>query len=76
MTLPELRLAADDAEAAFHKACRAAGYVDHWSAYRGEDKGDTWPSELLAAHECYMARVHAFYLARDGAAGVLGSRGL
>ncbi len=32
--------------------------------------------DIGAAWDCYMTALHAFYLARDGAGGVLGSRGL
>jgi hypothetical protein len=31
---------------------------------------------VCAAHDNYITALHRFYLARDGAGGVLGSRGL
>lgn len=76
MFLPDLRLAASAAQAAFEAEC-ARHYVDgQWGFYRALDRGEDAPPETLAASDAYLAATHAFYLARDGAAGFLGSKGL
>lgn len=76
MTLTELNEAANHAEAEFDTACRSAGYGDRWAAYRADMRGAVWPFALIEADKAYTQALHAFYLARDGERGVLGSRGL
>lgn len=75
MTLATLRAASDTAWQGFLTACREHGFADEWQAYRA-DLVAPWPAPLTAAHDAAMRDLHAFYLARDGAQGVLGSRGL
>lgn len=76
MTLPDLRAAANAAQAAFETEC-ARHYADGpWGFYRALERGGDAPPETLAASDAYLAATHAFYLARDGAAGFLGGRGL
>lgn len=73
VSLATLRRAADADEEAFNAACKTAGFMDKWHAYRNEA---TWPPELVAAHKRWMTSLHTFYGKRDGPKGVLGGRGL
>ena len=47
---------------------------------RNDDQSDdaalAADTDLRAAHDAYIAALHAFYAARDGAGGFLGGRGL
>jgi hypothetical protein len=45
-----------------------------WSLYRTPEP--TWPAEVTEAWQVRSTALHAFYTARDGADGLLGSRGL
>lgn len=74
--ISELRNAANIAEGAFIDACQRHGFRDQWDAYKSEQKGIAWPSSLADAHSTWMHHLHAFYTARDGAGGFLGSKGL
>lgn len=71
--LSTLRVAADTADTRFEAACRAHGFRDRWEFYRA---GDNAPAGLLALHDEMIAALYAFYLARDGGGGFLGSRGV
>lgn len=62
--------------AAFEVASVAAGYADHWDAYRADQRGEAWPEALVQAHAAYIAALHAFYALRDGPRGFLGGKGL
>lgn len=74
--LAALRVATDQAEAAFDAACRPH-YVDgRWGAYRAIECDQPVPPNVLDALNAYHAATHAFYAARDGEKGFLGSRGL
>ena len=76
MTLKELRERADDAETAFDVACKPHYCDGRWGAYRAIECGQPVPADVVAAMEKAHKALHAFYLARDGAGGFLGSRGL
>ena len=75
MTLPELRATADATWQSFLVTCREHGFADEWQAYHAEQRAP-WAPALAESHDTAMRDLHAFYLARDGAQGVLGSRGL
>lgn len=75
-TLPDLKAAADMAADAFNTACRPHYADGIWGAYRAFDRGDDVPATVRSASDAYIAAAHAFYLARDGAHGFLGSRGV
>jgi hypothetical protein len=75
-SLKDLRTRADELSEAFERAAVAAGYADHWSAYRADMKGEPWPPALTDAHREFIDAQHAFYRARDGVGGFLGSRGV
>lgn len=71
-----LKERADKAGAAFDAACRPHFADGRWGAYRAIECGREVPRAVDDALNAYHAAVHAFYLARDGAGGFLGSRGL
>lgn len=73
-TLACLRERSRDAWGAFARECVAAGYPDEWAAYHAHDAGQAWPEALETAWQASNAATHAFYAARDGAGGFLGSR--
>lgn len=74
--LHTLRAAADAATAAFDAAC-APHYRDgRWGAYRAIDARQSVPAEVLAALDAELTATHAYYRARDGETGFLGSKGL
>lgn len=75
-TLACLRERARDAWGGFVAECERSGYPDQWAAYRAHDAGQEWPEPLESAWQASSAATHAFYSARDGAGGFLGSRGL
>lgn len=76
MPLPDLRIAASAAQAAFEAEC-ARHYPDgQWGFYRALDRGEEAPASAIAASDAYLAATHAFYRARDGERGFLGSKGL
>lgn len=64
----------ETAEQAFHLSAKAAGYPDHWAAYRADQRGEQWPLHLIQAHAEYIDRTHRFYAFRDGPSGFLGGR--
>jgi hypothetical protein len=66
LTLAQLRAAAEGAQVAFLTACRAHGFSNEWEAYRAEQRGEVWPSDLAHAHDEWMRDLHAFYLRRRG----------
>lgn len=73
--LAKLKSAVDVSWHEFIAALPAFGFANEWEFYKASEKGGTFPAldALFAAH---LAHLHAFYFARDGAGGVLGSRGL
>ncbi len=73
--LPALKAAADAAGAAFDEACRPHYCDGRWGYYRAMECGHDVPPELHARCDEYLKATHAFYLARDGELGFLGSRG-
>ena len=73
--LQTLRASSETAHERFEAECRVHGYADEWEAYRAEME-TPWPEPLAASHKAYVAALHAFYEARDGKGGFLGSRGL
>ena len=75
-SLSLLRAKADAADTAFDDACRPHYADGRWGAYRAIECGQNVPEEVITASDAALAARHAFYLARDGAGGVLGSRGL
>lgn len=84
MGLRPLRAAAAAAEANFETVLRQYyPRADRFTFYRASEAAtagtaDKWDREMAtnpdirAAHDAYIAALHAFYLVRDGAAGVLG----
>lgn len=91
MSLQTLHQSADQAEGAFEAECSKLG-TDRWTWYRacaaidGENihRNDDTSRDaelagsdvLRAARDTWMAKLHVFYLARDGEHGFLGGRGL
>ena len=72
---------ADRAQAAFEDTLAPNGYADRWHFYKADDNRTGFEKTpghdiVIAAHKAWLAKLHAFYLARDGAGGVLGGRGL
>lgn len=53
-----------------------ASPVDRRNADTSNDEALVKDEALATAHDAYLIALHAFYGARDGANGVLGSRGL
>lgn len=75
MNLAELKNAADAAGVVFDAACKPH-YVDgRWGYYRAVECDQPVPDSVEAAFNSYHAATHAFYAARDGSKGFLGSRG-
>jgi hypothetical protein len=74
--LRDLKAALTAADPAFDTACRPHYADGRWGAYRAIDCGQAVPPSVLAALDAYHAATHAFYRARDGEKGFLGSRGL
>lgn len=74
--LKTLYAAIKPASDAFDAACVACGYADRWDAYHRQDKGDNWPESVALACDAETKALHAYYSARDGDKGFLGSRGL
>ncbi|EBU7498207.1 hypothetical protein DK058_25365, partial [Salmonella enterica subsp. enterica serovar Typhi] len=74
--LKRLRAVADASEAAFDAACRPHYCDGRWGAYRAIECGQVVPGPVTDAMDDYLAATHAFYAARDGDKGFLGSRGL
>jgi hypothetical protein len=78
--------AATAAEAHFENTLRAKyPRADRWTWYRAEEAvkngtADKWDAamagdtEIAAAHDAWMADLHAFYALRDGPNGFLGGR--
>ena len=74
--LSDLKESADRAGRAFDDAARPH-YVDgRWGYYRAIECGQPIPPAVEEAFNAYHAATHAFYAARDGDKGFLGSRGL
>lgn len=76
MTLTSLKTAADAASLAFDAACKPHYCDGRWGAYRAIECGQSVPASVNAALDAYHDATHAFYAARDGSKGFLGSRGL
>lgn len=76
VSLSTLKDRADSAGLAFDAACKPHYCDGRWGAYRAVECGQDVPATVWAALDAYHAATHAFYLARDGASGFLGSRGL
>lgn len=74
-TLAALKARVDAASDAFDDACRPH-FVNRWDYYRAVECGQSAPQSVHAACDAYLAATHAFYAARDGERGFLGSRGL
>lgn len=74
--LQTLRDRMESAGAAFDTACKPHYCDGRWGAYRAWESGESVPDSVTAAFDAYHAATHAFYLARDGKRGFLGSRGL
>lgn len=72
--LSALRTAADQADTAFDAVCKPHYADGRWGAYRAIECGYSVPSEVIAGLDAAHAARHAYYLARDGAGGFLGSR--
>lgn len=75
-TLACLKERADNAGAAFDIACRPHYADGRWGAYRAFECGRDVPREVVAALDRYHDATQAFYAARDGSSGFLGSRGI
>lgn len=74
-TLALLKERVDAAGDAFDAACRPH-YVNRWDYYLALERGEKTPRAVDDAADAYLAASQAFYAARDGAGGFLGSRGL
>lgn len=74
-TLQDLRVAADKAERDFDDACRPHYCDARWGYYRAVECGQSVPAAVEAACNEYHRAAHAYYAARDGERGFLGSRG-
>lgn len=74
--LAALKAAADEAGAAFDAACKPHYCDARWGYYRAVECGQPVPASVEAAFNAYHDATHAFYAARDGSKGFLGSRGL
>lgn len=74
--LAALKQAADDAGTAFDKACKPHYADARWGYYRAVECNQPVPAEVETAFNAYHAATHAFYAARDGSKGFLGSRGI
>ncbi|MCH4543143.1 hypothetical protein [Ochrobactrum sp. A-1] len=72
--LKTLRVIADDADAAFDAACKPHYTDGRWGAYRAIECGIDVPKSVMSALDAAHAARQAFYLARDGERGFLGSR--
>ena len=71
--LTALKAAADIAGENYDKVCLRFWQGARWDGYRAIES-DTAPKCVVKAMEDYHAATHAFYLARDGHNGFLGSR--
>jgi hypothetical protein len=71
--LAELKARADLAGEQFDSTCLRFYPDARWGGYRAIE-ADIAPPCVIAAMERYHAETHAFYLARDGHNGFLGSR--
>ncbi len=76
MNLAELKTAADAAGVAFDAACKPHYADGRWGYYRAIECNRPVPASTEAAFNAYHAATHAFYAARDGNKGFLGSRGV
>lgn len=74
--LKALKQAADDAGAAFDKACKPHYRDARWGYYRAVECGQPVPASVEAAFNAYNEATGAYYAARDGSKGFLGSRGV
>lgn len=74
--LAALKAAADEAGAAFDAACKPHYCDARWGYYRAVECNQPVAPGVEAAFNAYHAATHAFYAARDGSKGFLGSRGL
>lgn len=75
-TLRCLKDRADAAGTAFDAACKPHFADGRWGAYRAIECGQEIPATVDAAMTAYHDATQAFYRARDGEGGFLGSRGL
>lgn len=73
--ISELRLMAERAAAHFDEVCRPYYPDGRWGAYRAFECDQETPSDVDTALDAYHAATHAYYVARDGVAGFLGSKG-
>ena len=74
--LTELKALADKASDDFDAACRPHYCDGRWGAYRAIECEQKVPQSVLDAMDAYRDATRAFYGARDGDGGFLGSRGL
>jgi hypothetical protein len=75
-TLTELKAVLDKAEAAFDKIARR-DYVDgRWGYYRAIECDQPVKPDVQQAFDVSHEALRAFYIARDGSMGFLGSKGL
>lgn len=72
MNLQALKDAADNAGAQFDRVCLQYYPDARWGGYRAIE-ADKAPADVIDAMEAYHDATHAFYLARDGRNGFLGS---
>ena len=71
--IAQLKRAADKASDEFDRACRPYWCDGRWGFYRAAECGQNVPKEVTEAGDLYLAALHAFYRARDGERGFLGS---
>ena len=63
--LKALKQAADDAGAAFDKACKPHYADGRWGYYRAVECGQTVADSVESAFNAYHAATYAFYAARE-----------
>lgn len=75
-TLECLKFRADQAGATFDAACKPHYCDGRWGAYRAIECGQDVPQSVMSALDACHDATQAYFLARDGEKGFLGSRGL
>lgn len=75
-TLASMRAEIDALDSAFEAECLKHWRNGKWGAYQAWEKDLPVPEAVATLHDAYIAALHAFYGARDGESGFLGSRGL
>jgi hypothetical protein len=74
-TLSQLKAEADKASDVFEAACLRHYSNGKWGYYRAFDDKRAIPAGLDDLRDTAVRTLHAFYSARDGERGFLGSRG-